>query len=210
MAKTRTKRGSKSRSRSKSQKGGWGGWARTTHVGPSWTGENGSNHFAVSKEGVPSGNPLPANAFTGPGMHQATRLVPKLPIGALGSGQGNKIGGGIKRSHHKSRSKRGGFVFGGFPQNLRIGWDNIKIGAQNVYRGLMGTNQLDSPSPWNQPALNVNTQPTFKQPQDLTALRNAANAQVGKIIGGGRKRIGRTARRGGNNMNGMLSRMMSV
>jgi hypothetical protein len=183
MAKTRTNRGSrsKSKSRSKSQKGGWGGWSRTTHVGPSWNGGNGSNHFALSKQGVPSGNPMPVPAFWGPGMHQANRLVPKLPIGALGSGQGNKIGGGIKRSHHKSRSKRGGFTFGGFPQNLRIGWDNIKIGAQNAYRGLMGTNQLDSPSPWNQPALNVNVNPKFNQPPDLTALRNAAKAQVGKL-----------------------------
>jgi hypothetical protein len=115
-------------------------------------------------------------------MHQANRLVPKLPIGALGSGQGNKIGGGVKRSHHKSRSKRGGFALGGFPQNLRIGWDNLKIGAQNAYRGLMGTNQLDSASPWNQPALNVNMNSTVKQPTNWTALRNAAKAQVGKII----------------------------
>lgn len=177
MAKTRTNRGSKSRS--KSQKGGWGGWSRTTHVGPSWTGENGSNHFALSRQGVPSGNPVPVPAFWGPGMHQANRLVPALSQTALSKS------GGHKRGHKrggKSRSKRGGFVFGGFPQNLSIGWDNLKIGAQNAYRGLMGTNQLDSASPWNQPALNVNMNSTVKQPTNWTALRNAAKAQVGKII----------------------------
>lgn len=177
MSKSRTKRSSKSK------KGGWGGWERTTHVGPAWNGGgNGGNYFALSKAGVPSGSPIPVSAFRGPGMHQATRLVPYLSPKALSMG-----GGGSKRTHkrtnnkhNRSRSKRGGFVFGGFPQDLKIGWDNLKIGAQNVYRGFMGNNQLNSASPWNQPALNDYVQP-IKPPVDITAIRNAAQARVAKI-----------------------------
>jgi hypothetical protein len=140
-------------------------------VGPSWTGANGSNHFALSKTGIPSGKPMPVPAFWGPGMHQANRLVPHLSQNALSMG-------GSKRK----RSKKGGFVFGGFPQNLSIGFDNLKMGAQNAYHGLMGTNQLDSASPWNQPALNVNVNSTVQTPQDLTAIRAAAHARVSNII----------------------------
>ena len=194
MAKSRRNRGSKSRSRrkSKSQKGGWGGCARTTHVGSSWNG-NGGNYFALSNVGVPSGNPMPESAFLGPGMHQANRLVPKLPNGALGSGQ---TGGRVKRSGHKrsghkrsghkrsannGRSKRGGFVFGGISQNVMTGMDNVKIGLQNFYRGFMGTNQLNSASPWNQPALNATAHQTVQLPPDLSAIRAAAAARVSKI-----------------------------
>ena len=186
MAKSRKNRGSTSRRKSKSQKGGWGGWERITHMGPSWTGANGGNHFALSNAGVPSGNPVPVPAFWGPGMHQANRLVPNLPIGALGSCH---TGGGVKRhkrsghkrSANKGRSKRGGFVFGGFPQNIGIGWDNLKIGAQNAYRGFMGNNQLNSASPWDQPALSAGAHQTVQHPQDLSAIRAAAHARVANI-----------------------------
>ena len=169
MAKSRRNRGSRfrSRSRSKSQKGGWGGWPRTTHVGPSWPGTNGGNHFALSNTGVPSGNPIPVPAFWGPGMHQANRLVPHLALSKGGS---------------KRRSKRGGFVFGGFPQNIMNGVDTVKIGLQNFYRGLNGTNQLNSASPWNQPALNATAHQTVQRPPDLTAIRAAANEHVNKIM----------------------------
>ncbi len=176
MAKSRKNRSS--RSRSKYQKGGWGGWARTTHVGPSWTGANGSNHFALSKTGVPSGNPIPVPAFWGPGMHQANRLVPHLAPNALSKGGSKRAN---KRSANKGRSKRGGFAFGGFPQNIMTGWDNLKIGAQNAYRGFMGTNQLNSASPWDQPALSAGAQQTVQRPPDLTAIRAAAHARVANI-----------------------------
>jgi hypothetical protein len=184
MAKSRTKRSSnrgsnsnsKRNGKSKSRKGGWGGWERTTHVGSAWNGANGGNHFALSKSGVPSGHPIPVPAFWGPGMHQSNRLVPHLAPKALSMG-----GGSNKRPQtHKSRSKRGGFVFGGFPQDLKLGWDNLKIGAQNVYRGFMGTNQLNSASPWNQPALHVNQNPRVPPP-DIAAIRAAAQARVAKI-----------------------------
>lgn len=177
MAKPRMKRSSKSK------KGGWGGWKLPTHVGPAWNGNgNGGNHFALSKAGVPSGSPIPVPAFWGPGMHQANRLVPNLAPKALSRG-----GGGFNRTYkmsnnkrNRSRSKHGGFVFGGFPQDLKIGWDNLKIGAQNVYRGFMGTNQLNSASPWYQPELKDHTQPV-QTPVDITAIRNAAQARVANI-----------------------------
>ena len=126
---------------------------------------------------------MPVPAFWGPGMHQANQLVPELPMVALGSGQ---TGGRVKRSGHKrsannGRSKRGGFVFGGFPQNIMTGWDNVKIGAQNFYRGFMGTPQLNSASPWDQPALSAGAQQTVQRPPDLTAIRAAAHARVANI-----------------------------
>ena len=177
MAKSRTKRSSNSKrnGKSRSRKGGWGGWDRAPHVGGAWNGANGGNYIALGKAGVPSGHPISVSAFWGPGMHQANRLVPHLAPKALSTG-----GGSNKRPQtHKSRSKRGGFVFGGFPQNLKIGWDNLKIDAQNVYRGFMGTNQLNSASPWIQ-SMHANANPRVPPP-DIAAIRAAAQARVAKI-----------------------------
>lgn len=162
--------------RNRSKKGGWGGWARTTAVGPSWNGGNGANHFALSKAGVQVGGIQPAvSEMWGSDRYQTNRLFK----------------GGSKRSHksrssrsgkssRSGRSKRGGFVFGGFPQDLSIGWDNLKIGAQNFYRGFMGNNQLTSASPWVQPALNSKTAlpPKFT---DVKAIRTAAITRVNQI-----------------------------
>jgi len=173
--------------RSRSKKGGWGGWARTTAVGPAWNSSNGGNHFALSSKGVPAGYPIPVPEFWGPSMYDANRLVPALKPDALSKGGGSKRGRS-KRSESKrggsnrSRSKRGGFVFGGFPQDIQIGWDNLKIGAQNMYRGFMGTNQLNSASPWNQPAFNTNNAPPAPKLIDIAAIRTMANARVAKII----------------------------
>jgi hypothetical protein len=175
---------------SRSKKGGWGGWARTTAVGPAWNGANGGNHFALSSKGVPAGHPIPVPEFWGPSMYNANRLVPALKPDALSKGGGSKRSdhkkrsSRSKRSDHKtrSRSKRGGFVFGGFPQDIQTGWDNLKIGAQNMYRGFMGTNQLNSASPWNQPAFNTNAPPAPQKLIDIAAIRAAANARVAKII----------------------------
>ena len=153
--------------RNRSKKGGW------TAVGPSWNGGNGANHFALSKTGVQVGGIQPAvSEMWGPGMHQANRLY-----------KGGK--GGSKRSHKskssRSRSQRGGFIFGGFPQDLSIGWDNLKIGAQNFYRGFMGTNQLNSASPWVQPALNSKIPASTTKFINPSAIRAAASARVNQI-----------------------------
>jgi hypothetical protein len=179
MAKSRTKRSSKRNVKSKSRKGGWGGWVRTTHVGDAWNGANGGNHFALSKLGVPSGKPIPVPAFWGPDMSNANKLEPRLAPKALSAGGGSNKRPHIHTRRSNRRSKRGGFVFGGFPQDLKIGWDNLKIGAQNVYRGFMGTNQLNSASPWNQ-SLHTNTTPPVQHP-DIMAIRAAAQARVAKI-----------------------------
>jgi len=164
---------------SRSKNGGWGGWWRQTAIGRAWNVTKG-NHFALSKFGVPAGKPIPVPEFWGPGMRQANRLIPPLKINAL-----SKSGGGSKskRTHtaKRSRTKRGGFVFGGFPQDIKTGLANIKIGAENWYRGLMGNKQLVSASPWNQPGLNSNAH-ARPQPQiDVKAIQRAAHMKVSKI-----------------------------
>jgi hypothetical protein len=117
-------------------------------------------------------------------MHQANQLVPHLSPNALSKG-GNKRSANKrsanKRSANKGRSKRGGFVFGGLSQNIMTGVDNVKIGLQNFYRGFMGTNQLNSASPWNQPALSATAHQTVQPPPDLSAIRAAAHARVANV-----------------------------
>ena len=180
--KTRRSRGSRGSRGSRSKHGGWGGWWRQTAVGRAWNVTKG-NHFALSKSGVPAGKPIPVPEFWGPGIRQANRLIPPLKINALSkSGGGGKRSTSGKRTAKRSRTKKGGFVFGGFPQDIKTGLANIKIGAENWYRGLMGTNQLVSASPWNQPGLNAKVahHPTQKL-IDIKAIQNAANAKVAKI-----------------------------
>ena len=173
--KTRRNRGSRGSRGSRGKTGGWGGWWRQTAVGPAWNVTKG-NHFALSKSGVPAGKPIPVPEFWGPGIRQANRLIPPLKINAL-----SKSGGGSKRTAKRSRTKRGGFVFGGFPQDIKTGWDNVKIGAENWYRGFMGTNQLPSASPWNQPGLNAKVGHPTQKLIDIKAIQNAAHAKVAKI-----------------------------
>lgn len=149
----------------RSKKGGFGGWARTTTVGPAWNGHNGGNHFKFSPNGVVVGGIQPAvPEMYGPGMHQTNRLVPPLSQKALSMG-----GGGSRRSrgrnHKKGRSKRGGLTLGGFPNNFQIAWDNTKIAVQNGYRGLMGLNTLEPASPWVQPALSSSKVPPTHAPK---------------------------------------------
>lgn len=101
------------------QKGGFGGWPRETIVGSAWNppqnntaaqltaASSHANHFKLSPDGVLVGGIQPAvPEMYGPGMHQTNTLVPALPIGALGSAHGNKVGGkrrmhSLKRSAHK-------------------------------------------------------------------------------------------------------------
>ena len=162
-----------------SKKGGWGGWSRTTFVGPAWNGQNRGNFFAPSKIGI-TANPVPVSEFIGP--VQATPLSPPLRACALSKGGGHKRKRSVNLKHSsRSRSKRGGFVFGGFPQDMKIGWDNLKIGAQNLYRGFMGNNQLTSASPWNQPALNSKMGHSMYKPTDMSKLIAAADKTVNAI-----------------------------
>lgn len=156
----------------RSKKGGFGGWARTTTVGPAWDGQNGGNHFKFGSNGVVVGGISPAVPGNwGPDRFQINRLVPHLSQKALGMG-----GGGSKRSisHKKGRSKRGGLTFGGLPDNIKIAWDGAKNAVQNGYRGFMGLKPLASPIPWHQPAL-TNTHKmhaTVPKPYVINAVKN--------------------------------------
>ena len=198
MTSGKTRRHSKSKRTSRSKyrsgkKGGFGGWSRQTLVGSPWVpAANNSpsaltalaahaNHFAPSPHGVPAGGLQPAvPEFNNAGINDGNILVPKLPIGALGSGQGNTIRGGFKKRGNK-RSKKGGFVFGGFPQVISTAWHNAGIGIKNVWNGYNGLPPMPSASGWYQPGLtNGYTAPTPK-PFDFAALKQAANQRVATV-----------------------------
>ena len=95
----------------------------------------------------------------------------------------SKNGKSRSRRSRRSRSKRGGgFVFGGLPQNIKLGFDNLTIGAKNMYRGFMGTNQLNSASPWNQPGLNAKMGPTAPKFSDIAGFAANAKTAVAKAM----------------------------
>jgi|688.fasta_scaffold01262_19 hypothetical protein len=149
----------------RSKKGGFGGWSRTTMTGPSWNGQNDGNHFKLSPNGVMVGGVQPAvPEMWGPGMKQTNTLSPPLNPSAL-------QGGGYKR--RRGRSKRGGVDFGGFPATIKTGWDNIKIGGTNLYRGFMGLTQAKTASPWVQPAFDSSKTPVqIPKPYVINALKH--------------------------------------
>ena len=191
-SKSAHRRAIKSRSRTRSsKKGGFGGWSRTTLVGAPWVPAANnthaaltapaarSNHFAPNPHGVQVGGVQPAvPEMDGPGINNTNTLVPKLHIGALGSGIGNTIrGGGLKNK----RSKKGGYTFGGFPQVFSTAWNNAIIGLKNIGHGFNGLPQQPSASGWNQPYLmKGHTQPPPK-PFDMAALKQAANQRVASV-----------------------------
>ena len=193
MATKKTKRHSRSKqsTRSKSRsgkKGGFGGWSRTTLVGAPWSPAANntnaaliapaarSNHFAPSAHGVQVGGLQPAvPEMYGPGIHNTNTLVPKLPIGALGSG-----GGRFKKRANK-RSKKGGYTFGGFPQVISTAWNNAIIGVKNIGHGFNGVQQQPSASGWNQPALMKGHTLPPPRPLDINAIRQAADQRVASV-----------------------------
>lgn len=184
---------SKSHSKSRSKKGGFGGWDRQTLVGAPWNPPTNNtynemtspqataNHFRVSPNGVLVGGIQPAvPEMYGPGIHQTNTLVPRLPIGALGSKGGNRR---QKRSlkHINKRGKRGGFTFGGFPQLIGTAWDNTVNGVKNTFNAYKGVELLPSASPWVQPELSKDYVPPIPKPVDLTALKQAAAQRVANV-----------------------------
>lgn len=195
MATKKTKRHSRSKrstrsARSRSgKKGGFGGWSRTTLVGAPWspaanntnaaltTPAARSNHFAPSAHGVQVGGLHPAvPEMYGPGIHNTNTLVPKLPIGALGSG-----GGGRFKKRANKRSKKGGYTFGGFPQVISTAWNNAIIGVKNIVHGFNGVQQQPSASGWNQPALMKGHTLPPPRPLDINAIRQAADQRVASV-----------------------------
>ena len=158
MAKGRTNRRSKSKSRSR--RGGaqvfvgssWAPAASNTYAAltkPSAIG----NHFKLSPHGVTGGGVQPpVPAMSGPGAGQFNKIWP--PVGFKGGGfgrrrstSGRSTSRGSNRS--RSRSKKGGGLF----QLAQTAWDNTTIGVRNLVNGYNGTSQLHSASPWIQPAL---------------------------------------------------------
>jgi len=151
----------------RSKKGGFGGWPRTTTVGPAWNGQNGGNHFKFGTNGIVVGGIQPAvPEMNGPGMHQTNRLYPPLSQKSLSMGGGSKRGRGSSRSHKKGRSRRGGaLALGGLIDNARIAWGNATVGAENAYRAYMGLKPLEPASPWVQPALSSSKMPNTHAPK---------------------------------------------
>ena len=161
MAKNRTNRRSKSKSRSR--RGGaqvfgggssWAPAANNTYAAltkPSAIG----NHFKLSPHGVTGGGVQPpVPAMSGPGAGQFNKIWP--PVG---------FKGGSKQ--RRSRSKKGG----GFFQLAQTAWDNATIGVRNLVNGYNGTSQLHSASPWIQPALTKPPNIPLAKKIDLPALK---------------------------------------
>ena len=188
---TKTKR--RSKSKSKSKKGGFGGWGRQTLVGGSWlppanntynqltsSGAR-SNHFSLSRHGGMVGGIQPAvTGNYGPGPDQINGLIPRLPMGALGS-----KGGGKRRKQTLKRNRRGkrgggGFLeFGGFPQLIGNALNNTLNGVKTIANGYNGVQLPPPPSPWRQPELEKGyIAPPLKPSPNVNALITNARQQV--------------------------------
>jgi hypothetical protein len=193
MAKSRTKR----HIRRRSKKGGFGGWDRQTLVGAAWNPPANntyaqltspgalSNHFNMSRNGMLVGGIQPAvPEMYGPGINQTNTLVPRLPIGALGSKGGRRRKQTLKRtrtSRHGKRGKKGGdgFIFGGFPQLIGTAWDNAVNGVKNTANAYNGVKLLPSASAWNQPELmQSNSPPLVPNTNAIAAVRQAVNQRA--------------------------------
>jgi hypothetical protein len=170
-----TKRRSHSRPRSSKKRSRKGG---RTFVGPSWSpNTHAANHFAVSNNGILVGGVNPAvPEMWGPGITNRNTLPPL-----------QKGGRNLKRSSSglkRSRSKKGGYVFGGFPQVITSAWQNALIGVKNVWHGFNGQPQLPSASGWNQPYLlqrannPANTQNPSSAMKQLATIEKAVTQRV--------------------------------
>ncbi len=157
----KSKSQSRSRSRSRSIMGGsalvGGSWSPATNntyralTAPRALG----NHFQLSKHGGVVGGIQPAlPEMNGPAIWQQNRLMK----------------GG------KSRRKRGGELFAGFPSLIENGWNNAKVGLANLAKGFAGKPQLPPATPWNQPNLHTRYNATFRpiDSKRLTSFKVAA------------------------------------
>jgi hypothetical protein len=166
-----TKRRSHSRPRSSKKRSGKRGGRTLTFVGPAWSpNTHAANHFAVSNNGILVGGVNPAvPEMWGPGINNRNTLPPL-----------QKGGRNLKRS----RSKKGGYVFGGFPQVITSAWQNALIGVKNVWHGFNGQPQLPSASAWNQPYLlqrannPTNTQNPSSAMKQLATIEKAVTQRV--------------------------------
>lgn len=170
-----TKRRSHSRPRSSKKRSGKRGGRTLTFVGPAWSpNTHAANHFAVSNNGILVGGVNPAvPEMWGPGINNRNTLPPL-----------QKGGRNLKRSLKRSRSKKGGYVFGGFPQVATTAWQNALIGVKNMWHGFNGQPQLPSASAWNQPYLlqrannPANTQNPSSAMKQLATIEKAVTQRV--------------------------------
>ena len=191
MAKNRTNRRSKSRSRRGGAQvfGGGSSWAPEASnmhrdlTAPSAIG----NHFKLSPHGVSGGGfQPPVPEMSGPGAGQFNKIWP--PLGFKGGFRRRSFG--LSRhatmqpprrstSVRSSRSKncKGGGLF----QLAQTAFDNATIGVRNLVNGYNGTSQLHSASPWIQPELIKPPNIPLAKPIDLTGfkLRAAQRAPTG-------------------------------
>lgn len=177
----------KTKRRSKSKKGGFGGWGRQTLVGGSWlppanntyaqmtsSGAR-SNHFSLSRYGGMVGGIDPANQGNyGPGLGQINPRVPPLRMGALGLKGGKRRRQTLKQNNKRGK-KGGGFLeFGGFPSLVETAWNNMTIGARNVLNAYNGEGLMPPASGWKQPELEkIHTYPL--NTKDWSNLKTAVN-----------------------------------
>lgn len=158
--KSRSQSRSRSRSRSRSIMGG------SALVGSSWSPPPNNtyraltapralgNHFQLSKHGGVVGGIQPAvPEMNGPAIWQQNRLMK----------------GG------KSRRKRGGELFAGFPSLFENVLKNTQVGINNIAKGFAGKPQLPPATPWNQPNLHTEYKGQFK-PIDTTTLARIRGA----------------------------------
>ena len=143
-------RKSSSKKRSGKRSGKRGGRMPVTFVGPAWSPAANNtyaaltdpsaraNHFAVSNNGIQAGGIDPARPeMWGPGINDIN-VLPPLQKGGR---------------RNLKRSKKGGYVFGGFPQVASTALQNALTGIKNMWHGYNGQPQLPSASGWDQPYL---------------------------------------------------------
>ncbi len=181
-----TKRRARLQSRSRLHKtsskrsGKRGGRMPMTFVGPAWSPAANNttaaltalparaNHFAVSKNGILVGGVDPAvSEMWGPGINDRNTLPPLQKGGRRN----------LKRSNGLRRSKKGGFVFGGFPQVATTAWQNAVIGVKNLWHGYNGEPQLPSASGWNQQYLLQRANNANYNPNPSGALKQLATIE---------------------------------
>lgn len=196
-----TKRRSHSRPRSSKKRSGKRGGRTLTFVGPAWSPPANNthaaltalparaNHFAVSNKGILVGGVDPAvPEMWGPGIND-TNMLPPLKGGrnlkrssSSSSGLKRSSSSGLRRS--RSRSKKGGYVFGGFPQVATTAWQNAVTGIKNIWYGYNGQPMLPSASAWNQPYLlqhantPANTQVPSSAMKQLATIEKAVTQRV--------------------------------
>jgi hypothetical protein len=113
----------------------------------------------------------------GPGITNRNTLP---PLQKGGKRNLKRSSSGLKRS----RSKKGGYVFGGFPQVITSALHNAVIGVKNVWHGFNGQPQLPSASAWNQPYLlqrannPTNTQNPSNAMKQLATIEKAVTQRV--------------------------------